>query len=38
VVGTALRVERTNFGEQLASGDGVTLDYVLLINSFDSSS
>ena len=27
VVGTALSVERTYFGEQLASGEGVTLDY-----------
>ena len=26
VVGTAFRVERTNFGGQLASGEGVTLD------------
>lgn len=28
VVGTALSVERTYFGEQLASGEGVTLDYL----------
>ena len=27
VVGTAFSVERTYFGEQLASGEGVTLDY-----------
>ena len=27
VVGTALSVERTYFAEQLASGEGVTLDY-----------
>ena len=27
VVGTALSVERTYFGEQFASGEGVTLDY-----------
>jgi hypothetical protein len=27
VVGTALRVERTYFGGQLASGEGVTLDF-----------
>ena len=26
VVGTAFKVERTYFGEQLASGEGVTLD------------
>ena len=26
VVGTALRVDRTYLGEQLAFGDGVTLD------------
>jgi hypothetical protein len=30
VVGTALRVERTNFGGQLASGEGVTLDFEIL--------
>lgn len=29
VVGTALSVERTYLGEQLASGEGVTLDYLL---------
>jgi len=27
VVGTALRVERTYFEEQLESGEGVTLDF-----------
>jgi hypothetical protein len=27
VVGTAFRVDRTYFGEQFASGDGVTLDF-----------
>ena len=30
VVGTALRVERTYFGGQLASGEGVTLDFKML--------
>ena len=28
VVGTAFRVERTYLGEQLASGEGVTLDFL----------
>lgn len=31
VVGTALRVARTYFGGQFASGEGVTLDYKILV-------
>lgn len=31
VVGTALSVDRTYFGGQFAWGDGVTLDYTLLV-------
>ena len=30
MVGTALIVDRTYFGGQLASGDGVTLDYKIV--------
>ena len=32
VVGTALRVDRTYLGGQLEFGEGVTLDYAVLVD------